>query len=116
MRREQVVALVFLLFGVAILTYLSTILSLYPLFDWATNDLQWVRAWLYMSVLDYYGASICLCCIAFYSETAILAVVWSLGFLLLGSPVCCAYICYRLVIHGPLSLDSQTLPFRRLDE
>lgn len=118
----SVVALGFLLFGGAILVYLCTILAAFPLFDWAITDIRWCQAWLYMTVLDYYGVACCLAAIAVYSESLVLGVLWSMGFMLLGSPVCCAYVCYRLVIHGGLSLTERrdlkegNIPFRHLGE
>ena len=106
-KREHVVAFVFLLLGVGIIIYLCTLLSIYPLLDWAINDLAWCQAWLYYSCLDYYGSALCLSAIVFYSESSIpLASIWSLGFALLGSPACIAWVCYRLLIHGGLSLES----------
>jgi hypothetical protein len=48
-----------------------------------------------MSTLDYYGAAICLSVIALHSEKVPLGVLWSLGFCLLGSPVCCLYVANR---------------------
>ena len=105
--REHVVAFGFLLLGVGIIIYLCTLLSIYPLLDWAVNDLAWCQAWLYYSCLDYYGSALCLSAIVFYSESSILlASIWSLGFALLGSPACIAWVCYRLLLHGGLSLES----------
>lgn len=54
------VALVFLLIGCGIGGYLGFMLFTYPLFDFAINDLDWTREWLYMTILDYYGAASCL--------------------------------------------------------
>lgn len=116
------VALGFLLFGSAILVYLCSVLAVFPLFDWAFTDLHWCQAWLWMTVVDYYGVACCLAAVAIYSESLVLGILWSLGFMLLGSPVCCAYVCYRLVIHGGLSLSEKrdlkegNIPFRHLGE
>lgn len=123
MNREQTVAFAFFLFGLGILIYLCTLLSIYPLFDWAIHDINWTQAWLYMTILDYYGVAVCLAVITLYSETLLLACIWSLGFFLLGSPVCTIYMCYRLLIHGTVSLESNInkksgdkFAFRTLDE
>ena len=120
MHRPYVVALGFFCFGMAILIYLCTILVAYPLFDWAITEIKWCQAWLYMTVLDYYGVACCLAAIAMHSESHLLGVLWSAGFMFLGSPVCCAYVCYRLVIHGGLCLETternKDIPFRHLTE
>jgi len=59
-RLHQAVALIYGLIGVGLLSYLTLMLKTYPLFDWATNDLVWVREWLYMTCMDYEGAALCL--------------------------------------------------------
>jgi len=103
--RVSLIALAFFVFGLGILIYLSLILYSYPLFSFATHDIGWSNAWLYMTVLDYYGAALCLAAIALSSEPIVLGLCWSVGFCLLGSPVCCAYIVYRCLIFQNLSLD-----------
>jgi hypothetical protein len=94
-RANLIVAILVTLVGVGILGYLSTVLIYFPLFDWALTDIVWTREWLFMTIIDYYGAAFCLVVITFFNEPVLLAVVWSLGFCLLGSPVCCFYIVYR---------------------
>ena len=79
---------------VCFLTLAST-LSAYPLWDWKIHNLDWVRAWLGMTVLDYYGAALALSGVAFSERSGREAIAWSLGFFMLGSPVCCAYMVYR---------------------
>mmetsp|Transcript_5928 Transcript_5928/g.6049 ORF Transcript_5928/g.6049 Transcript_5928/m.6049 type:complete len:139 (+) Transcript_5928:100-516(+) len=70
----------------------------YPLFPFKVNDLEWSKNWLIATVIDYYGAATCLCVIALLSEPALyMGIIWSIGFLLLGSPICCLYCIYRLV-------------------
>lgn len=99
--RDSGVACGFLLAAIGILIYLWTILSIYPLTDWAFTSLEWCQAWLAYSTLDYYGAAACLCAICLYSEeSVILGILWSLSFCLLGAPACMAYVCYRLFVHG----------------
>ena len=48
------------------------------------------------SFLDYYGVAMCLVVIALINEQLLYGILWSLGFCLLGSPVCCGYIIYRV--------------------
>jgi hypothetical protein len=68
-----------------------------PLWKWELNNLDWVRAWLGMTVLDYYGAAIALSGIAISERGFAHGLVWSLGFCSLGSPACCAYMVYRAI-------------------
>ena len=79
---------------VCCLTLVST-LSAHPLWDWKIRNIDWLRAWLGMTVLDYYGAAIALSGVAFSERSKPEALAWSLGFSILGSPVCCAYMVYR---------------------
>eukprot|EP01041_Mallomonas_annulata_P012418 gene12418-26120_t len=68
----------------------------YPLFPFQTSNIDWTREWLFMTVLDYYGAALSLAAVAIFSEPPIFAILWTLGFCLLGSPICCAYVVYRI--------------------
>jgi hypothetical protein len=85
----------FVVFATFIAVYLSVTLYYYPLTHGATNGLAWLRNWLIMTVINYYGAAACLVTIALLNEPIIQGIFWSLGFCLLGSPVCCVYIVYR---------------------
>ena len=60
------------------------------------EDKEWLRAWLKMTVLDYYGAALALSAVAVRQEGWDLGIAWSVGFLLLGAPVCGAYTVYWL--------------------
>ena len=59
-RQHQAAALIFSLVGAGCFAYLSSTCVKYPLFDWAVNDLEWTRGWLYMTCVDYEGAALCL--------------------------------------------------------
>ena len=80
---------------VCALTLIST-LWYQPLFDWKLDDVDWLKNWLKMTVLDYYGAALPLCGIAISTEQNMQGFLWSAGFLFGGSPFCCAYMLYRL--------------------
>ena len=75
---------------------LGITLCKHPLWEWKINDLDWVRTWLGMTVLDYYGAALALSGVAFSEQRFRVAFAWFLGFCLLGSPMCCAYMVYRV--------------------
>ena len=88
--------------------YLCLTLNETPLTEWATWDIQWSNNWLWMSTLDYYGAATCLTAIALSSEAQLPGLLWTVGFMVLGSPVCCAYVCYRCFYFKNLELSSNS--------
>lgn len=75
------------------------------------TDINWTREWLMMTVLDYYGVAFCLAVIVVGSEDMPYGVLWSLGFCLLGSPIACLYIVYRLYYKG-ISLRERDSVFK----
>lgn len=51
---------------------------------------------LIVQVADYYGVSLCLCGIIVASEQQLwVSALWSLGVLILGSPIACIYMALR---------------------
>lgn len=105
--RYKNVAVYFSCVGACMTLYLISVQRGNPLFSWATWDIDWVNAWLWMSVLDYYCCCACLSVIVAHSEAKWSHVfAWITGFCLLGSPVCCAYVVYRCVYHKGLMLES----------
>jgi len=78
----------------------------FPLFDFATWDIQWSNAWLWTSVVDFYGAALCFSAIIIATEkNSLHGLFWVILLCSLGSPVSCAYICYRCVYHRTLELS-----------
>ena len=71
---------------------------IYSLFIVQVQDLDWTKQWLITTVIDFYGAAICLSVITIYSEPFPNGILWSIGFCLLGSPICCLYCAYRCVL------------------
>ena len=97
-------AFFYLVLGVACFSALAITLQAQPLFPFQLDSLPWSNAWLIMTVGDYYGSALCLCGFIVATEPAAQAAAWSLGGLLLGSPVCCLYMLYRLHYHRTLRL------------
>mmetsp|Transcript_20274 Transcript_20274/g.25068 ORF Transcript_20274/g.25068 Transcript_20274/m.25068 type:complete len:123 (+) Transcript_20274:291-659(+) len=99
------VAFYIALFLGTLTTILYTLIN-HPLFPLRTDDLAWSNAWLAATVVDYYGACLCLCGVVISSEESrILGVAWVTGMCVLGSPVCCLWVLLRLVgKHGGGSL------------
>ena len=96
--------------GLAFTLCLGATLASEPLFPFQMGSLSWTAAWLLTTVADYYVSTLCLCGVIFASEPFGIAVLWSLGTCLLGSPVCCAFVISRLVRHRTLRLcDSRTM-------
>mmetsp|Transcript_12481 Transcript_12481/g.33400 ORF Transcript_12481/g.33400 Transcript_12481/m.33400 type:complete len:121 (+) Transcript_12481:36-398(+) len=96
----------FLALGITIFAALSLTLYHYPLFPLQTDRLDWSVAWLGMTVIDYYGAAVCLCAIIMATERMVPAVTWCVLCLLFGSPFCCAYMLHRLAWSRDLALRS----------
>lgn len=61
-----------------------------------------------MTVVDYYGASICLSFIAILSEEFPYGLLWAVGFNLLGGAVCCLYMAYRCMYTTPFLADKKS--------
>lgn len=107
------VALGFAALGVVCAALLCNTLARYPLFPLQTQSLDWSLAWLATTVVDYYGSTLCLVAVIVASERTVVAVLWSLGCLLLGSPFCCAYMALRVLRHRSVALvDAATQPAR----
>lgn len=65
----------------------------YPLFPFNMESLDWSNAWLITTILDYYGACLCFCGVVLSSEPSLkVGIAWTVGFCLLGSPVCCIWV------------------------
>mmetsp|Transcript_8804 Transcript_8804/g.11700 ORF Transcript_8804/g.11700 Transcript_8804/m.11700 type:complete len:136 (+) Transcript_8804:76-483(+) len=82
----------------------------YPLFPFQTEDLDWSVAWLWATIVDFYGSTLCLSGIVLASEdTWLSGILWVAGFCLLGSPVCCVWVLLRLARTGSLRMEQQPL-------
>ena len=91
--------------GAGFTVILTKTLMAYPMLPFQPNDADWSYNWLITTIADYYGAALCLCGIAIASERELAhGLLWSAGFCLLGTPVCCAWVVSRLVRHGSLRM------------
>ena len=79
-------------------------LRAFPLVPPEPSSLAWNAAWLFTTVVDYYGAALALCGVILASEKRRAGILWSLGCLLLGTPFCCFYVTSRLLRSGTLRL------------
>ena len=92
----------FAVLGVTCFIALSVTLWNQPLFAFRTQDTAWLQAWLWMTVLDYYGACLPLCAVIFANETShSAAILWSLACCLGGSPFCCLWVVLQLLSDRP---------------
>lgn len=60
-----------------------------------------------MTIVDYYGVAIALSTIALCSEDVPYGLLWTLGFLLVGSPAACAYLALRLLFKSATLADQE---------
>jgi len=92
------------LVGAGFSTLLTVTLWRHPLIPLNTSSVDWCRSWLITTVVDYYGAALCLCGVAISSEPSWQGWAWSAGFCALGTPVCTLYVASRLWRFGSLQL------------
>jgi len=91
----------FVALGLACLVALALTYRRHPLFPFWFDRLDWTSAWLKMTTLDYYGAALPLCFVILTTEPSVaIGALWSAGVLLLGSPVACGWMAYRLLTPG----------------
>lgn len=87
----------FLLLLITTLSAISVTLWQYPLFPFNKSSLDWSNAWLDATIVDYYGACLCFSGVVIASEqTWLKGILWTAGFCLAGSPVCCLWVVLRL--------------------
>mmetsp|Transcript_58706 Transcript_58706/g.63359 ORF Transcript_58706/g.63359 Transcript_58706/m.63359 type:complete len:139 (-) Transcript_58706:141-557(-) len=96
------------------LTYLiASTLYQFPLFPLQSDSLEWSVAWLVTSVVDFYGVTLCFGAIVLSSELVWWhGVAWTVGFCVLGSPICCLWILCWTYKGRTLTLPQTTLSSR----
>lgn len=116
-KASKLTALFIAVLGFAVFAHLCVVCYHYPLFPFSPEDIDWSNAWLYMTVFDYYGSTLCMCAVCLFTETNVwLGLLWSTLFCLLGSPFVCTWCVYRLLVHHTLKLDSVDIRYRQYDE
>ena len=99
LRKKQIETAVTVFFGGLFLVTLWTIAKTcyhYPLFNLSWDNLDWSNAWLWATIVDYYGSTLCFAAIVLASsENWKVGLGWAAGFCLAGSPVCCVWILLR---------------------
>ena len=88
--------------GLSFAVVLVKTLMKHPLYPFQPESAAWSFAWLMTTIFDYYGAALCLSAVVVSSEKRAHGVLWSLGFCLLGTPVCCLWVIARLLRTGSL--------------
>lgn len=63
--------------GVLCFSILARTLFNFPLIPFQLSSLEWLKNWLLMTVIDYYGAVLPLCGIILASEKPVKAALWS---------------------------------------
>lgn len=77
----------------------------HPLFPFQADSAAWSFSWLMTTVVDYYGAALCLCGIVVASEPPLKAALWTMGICCGGTPFCCMYVINRMLRRGSLRLS-----------
>ena len=81
-----------------------------PLFPFDLDSLEWCKLWLGTTVGDYYLVVASLSAIVIATENWILGIMWVLGMCLLGSPVACLYIAFKVLKGSNLKIrDSHSI-------
>mmetsp|Transcript_27693 Transcript_27693/g.53842 ORF Transcript_27693/g.53842 Transcript_27693/m.53842 type:complete len:130 (+) Transcript_27693:52-441(+) len=104
------------IYGLGFFILLTLVLNHYPLFPLDTDNIHWARSWLFTTVFDYYGAALCLCGIILSTEGLVVGGLWSLGCCLLGTPVCCIYMMYRIHRFRTLKLMTPENDYHRIQQ
>ena len=76
----------------------------HPLYPFQPDSAAWSFSWLMTTIFDYYGAALCLSAVVLSSEKRVHGLLWSFGFCLLGTPVCCCWVISRLLRTGSLRI------------
>uniref|UniRef100_A0A7S1B1Z2 Uncharacterized protein n=1 Tax=Noctiluca scintillans TaxID=2966 RepID=A0A7S1B1Z2_NOCSC len=108
LRRPFVVAVFYVVVGVAFVTGFVTTCVHYPLFPFQLDSADWSSAWLIATIGDYYATSLCYCGIIIATEGLWPGVLWCAGVLFLGSGFSCLWVVYRVLAHKSLALKSKT--------
>mmetsp|Transcript_101776 Transcript_101776/g.288216 ORF Transcript_101776/g.288216 Transcript_101776/m.288216 type:complete len:240 (-) Transcript_101776:91-810(-) len=78
--------------------------GLYPL---QLADLGWMRSWLLFSTADYELSALCLCGVFLATDGLLLGALWSLGTIVFGAGVPCAYVAARFLSGGAVALAAE---------
>ena len=69
---------------------------LHPLIPLKLASLEWCRIWLGTTVVDYHIVAICLSAITIGTEGWKYGGIWALGMNMIGCPIACFYVIYKL--------------------
>merc|ERR1719491_1235093 len=96
------------------LTYqIAITLYKFPLFPFQSDSLEWSVAWLFTTIIDYYGVTLCFGGIVLSSELLWWkGVAWNVGFCLGGSPICCLWMICWTYKGRALTLSQNIMPRR----
>lgn len=97
--KQRILTIVYVALFLITFSCISLAYYYHPLFPLQTESLEWSNAWLTATVVDYYGSTLCLCGIIWATSTSWTSrLAWIVGCCLLGSPVCCAWILYQMLV------------------
>ena len=67
-----------------------------PLFPLKLDSLEWCKMWLGTTVVDYHVIAMSMSAITIRTEGWKYGGLWALGLNMIGSPIACFYIIYKL--------------------
>jgi len=76
-----------------------------PLFPFKLDNLEWCRLWLGTTVGDYYVVVISFSSFILATESWLHSILWVAGICLLGSPISCIYIVFRICKGSTLKIN-----------
>ena len=77
----------------------------HPLLPLKLDDLEWCKMWLGTTVIDYHVCATCLSAIAIGTDGWKYGGLWALGMNMIGCPIACFYIIYKISKGSTLELS-----------
>uniref|UniRef100_A0A6U3TPH6 Uncharacterized protein n=1 Tax=Ditylum brightwellii TaxID=49249 RepID=A0A6U3TPH6_9STRA len=93
--------------GLCLFAVIYTSVSMYhhPFVPPDRDNVDWLNSWLMTTAIQYYTGILCLCGVVFTTEPQLWAgLLWCIGILTLGSPMCCFWIVIWFWRGGTLTL------------
>ena len=77
----------------------------HPLLPLKLDDLEWCKMWLGTTVIDYHVCATCMSAIAIRTDGWKYGGLWALGMNMIGCPIACFYIVYKISKGSTLELS-----------
>lgn len=108
MEKGRILVIVFYcVLAISFIGLLAYTLYYQPLFPFELDDLGWCKMWLGTTVADYYVLAASLSSIIVATEGWIFGALWVLAICMIGSPVSCFYIVYKICKRTNLKISDE---------